>query len=95
MESIIYYVVQVNDCFYKEKIGIPTFTSDEEQAFAFTDISDAHQLAAQISGAVLAREVSYKELEELSVQQRFEYEAFPKNERDRIESFCRELKIEV
>ena len=87
MESVIYYVVQVDGCFFQNKIGFPTFTNDEEQAFAFTDIAAAHQVAGEISGTVLKRVVSYEELEELSVQQRLEYESLPKNEHDKIKSF--------
>ncbi|MFJ7953679.1 hypothetical protein ACIQZG_19440 [Lysinibacillus sp. NPDC096418] len=93
MDSIKYYVVQVEDCFYQKKIDIPIFTNDEEQAFAFTSIVAAHQLAAEISGSVLARAVSYEELEELSEQQRLEYEALSKKEQDRIKCFLTELTI--
>lgn len=94
MESIIYYLVQVNGCFYQGKIDSPTFTNDEEQAFAFTDIMAAFLLASEVNGTVLTREVSYKELEEISVLQSLEYEILPKNERDKIESFCKKLCIE-
>jgi len=93
MDSIRYYVVQVDDRYYEGKIDFLTFTDDEEQAFAFKDIATANQLAHEINGIVLTREVSYMELEDLSAQYLVEYEALPKEERDTIESFCRELSI--
>ncbi|MDM5250057.1 hypothetical protein [Lysinibacillus sp. G4S2] len=93
MDSIRYYVVQVDDRYYQGEIDLLTFTDDEEQAFAFTDIATANQLANEINGIVLTREVSYKELEDLSAQYLVEYEALPKEERDTIEAFCRELSI--
>lgn len=93
MNSIRYYVVQVNDLYYQGEIDLQPFTDDEEQAFAFTDIVAANQLANEINGIVLTRDVSYQELEDLSAQYLIEYEALPKGERDTIESFCRELSI--
>lgn len=93
MDSIRYYVVQVDDRYYQGDVDLHTFTDDEEQAFAFTDIVAANELANEIKGIVLTREVSYKELEDLSVQYLVEYGALPKEERDTIESFCRELSI--
>lgn len=93
MDSIRYYVVQVDDRYYEGEIDFLTFTDDEEQAFAFKDIATANQLANEINGIVLTREVSYMELEDLSAQYLVEYEALPKEERDTIESFCRELSI--
>ncbi|MFE3573662.1 hypothetical protein [Lysinibacillus sp. NPDC059133] len=93
MDSIRYYVVQVNGRYYQGEIDLQSFTDDEEQAFAFTDIVAANQLAHEINGIVLTRDVSYQELEDLSAQYLIEYEALPKEERDRIESFCRELSI--
>jgi len=93
MDSIRYYVVQVNDRYYQGEIDLQPFTDDEEQAFAFADIVAANQLANEINGIVLTRDVSYQELEDLSAQYLIEYEALPKEERDTIESFCRELSI--
>ncbi len=93
MDSIRYYIVQVDDRYYQGEIDLLTFTDDEEQAFAFTDIVTANQLANEVNGIVLTREVSYKELEDLSEHCLVEYEALSKNERDAIESFCRELSI--
>ncbi|MFB7158006.1 hypothetical protein [Lysinibacillus sp. NPDC056232] len=93
MDSIRYHVVQVNDRYYQGEIDLQPFTDDEEQAFAFTDIVAANQLAHEINGIVLTRDVSYQELEDLSAQYLIEYEALPKEERDTIESFCRELSI--
>jgi hypothetical protein len=93
MDSIRYYVVQVDDRYYQGNMDLHTFTDDEEQAFAFKDIVTANQMANEINGIVLTREVSYKELEDLSAQYLIEYEALPKEERDTIESFCRELSI--
>jgi len=93
MDSIRYYVVQVNDRYYQGEIDLQSFTDDEEQAFAFTDIVAANELAQEINGIVLTRDVSYKELEDLSAQYLIEYEALPKEERDSIESFCWELSI--
>ncbi|KOS63830.1 hypothetical protein [Lysinibacillus sp. FJAT-14222] len=95
MNSIRYYVVQVDNRYYQEKTDPLTFTDDEEQAFAFTDIAAANQWANEVNGIVLTREVSYKELEDLSAQYLVEYEALPKEERDTIESFCRELSIGI
>lgn len=94
MASILYYVVQVEHCYYQKTVDGPKFTADEEQAFAFTDITDAEQLAIEVHGTVLTREVSYEELEALSAHHWAEYEALSKEERDAIESICRELKIE-
>ncbi|MDD1502980.1 hypothetical protein PVA17_09440 [Lysinibacillus sp. CNPSo 3705] len=93
MDSIRYYVVQVDNGYYQGEIDLLTFTDDEEQAFAFTDIVAANELANEVNGIVLTREVSYKELEDFSAQYLVEYEALPKEERDTIESFCRELSI--
>ncbi|MGE7691445.1 hypothetical protein ACQKMI_19830 [Lysinibacillus sp. NPDC097214] len=93
MDSIRYYVVQVNDRYYQGEVDLQPFTDDQEQAFAFTNIVAANQLAHEINGIVLTRDVSYQELEDLSAQYLIEYEALPKEERDTIESFCRELSI--
>ncbi|OXS74038.1 hypothetical protein B1B04_10515 [Lysinibacillus sp. KCTC 33748] len=93
MDSIRYYVVQVNDLYYQGEIDLQSCTDDEEQAFTFTDIVAANELAHEINGIVLTRDVSYKELEDLSAQYLIEYEALPKEERDTIESFCRELSL--
>ncbi|MGE7948140.1 hypothetical protein [Lysinibacillus sp. NPDC093688] len=93
MDSIRYYVVQVNDRYYQGEVDLQPFTDDEEQAFAFKDIVAANQLANEINGIVLTRDVSYQELEDLSAQYLIEYEALPKEERDTIESFCGELSI--
>ena len=93
MESILYYMVQVDNCYYQEKIDLHTFTDDEEQAFAFTDITAAQHMATEVGGTVITREVSYEELEQLSVPQRLEYEALSKEERDTIESFCGALHV--
>ncbi len=93
MNSIRYYVVQVNDLYHQGEIDLQPFTDDEEQAFAFTDIVAANELAHEINGIVLTRDVSYKELEDFSAQYLIEYEALPKEERDTIESFCRELSL--
>lgn len=93
MKAIPYYIVQVNNCYYQEKLDLHTFTDDEEQALAFTDIMAAQHMATEVDGTVLTREVSYEELEQLSAPQRLEYEALPSEERDSIESFCRTLHI--
>ncbi|MFJ7734627.1 hypothetical protein ACIQXF_22605 [Lysinibacillus sp. NPDC097231] len=93
MDSIRYYIVQVDNRYYQGEIDLLTFTDDEEQAFAFTDIVVANQLANEVNGIVLTREVSYQELEDLSEHYLVEYEAMPKEERDAIGSFCRELSI--
>jgi len=76
-------------------MDLQPFTDEEEQAFAFTDIVAANHLAHEVNGIVLTREVSYQELEDLSAQYLVEYEALPKEERDTIESFCRELSIGI
>lgn len=91
MDSIIYYIVQVNKCYYQGQVDLQTFTDDEEQAYSFMDIAIAYQLATKINGTVLTREVSYVELEQNSIQHKLEYQALPSEERDRIESFCSKL----
>lgn len=93
MESIIYYLVQIDEIYYQGRIDLCTFTSDEEQAFAFLDFNSAQKIASQINGIVITREVRYEELDELSNQYSLEYEALPTKERNRIESFCRTLTI--
>ncbi|MCL1697359.1 hypothetical protein [Lysinibacillus sp. BPa_S21] len=95
MDSIRYYVVQVDNRYYQGEVDLQPFTDDEEQAFAFTDIVTANQLANEVNGIVLAREVSYQELEDFSAQYLVEYDALPKKERDTIESFCRELHLGI
>ena len=95
MDSIIYYIVQVNDSYYQGQIDLQTFIDDEEQAFTFLDIAIAYQLATKINGTVLTREVSYVELEQNSIQHKLEYEALPSKERDRIESFCSKFIVGV
>jgi len=70
-------------------------TTDEEQAFAFTNSDTAEQLATKVNGTVLTREVSFEELEELSEDHWTEYNALPKDERDIIESFCSKLKLGI
>lgn len=95
MESIIYYIVQVNDCYYQGQLDLHTFTDNEEQAFAFTKLTSAHQMATKFNGNLLRREIRYEELEELSVQQRLEYELLSEKERKRIESFCKDLYTEM
>lgn len=93
MDSIVYYLVQVDNRYYQGKIDRYTFTEDEEQAYAFIDIMDASQLATEVNGIILTREVSYEGLEDLSEQHLAEYEALPQEERDAIELFCRELSM--
>ncbi|KOS70339.1 hypothetical protein AEA09_02270 [Lysinibacillus contaminans] len=95
MDSITYYIVQVNDCYYQGQIDLQTFTDDEEQAFTFIDIAIAYQLSIKINGTVLTREISYVELEQNSIQHKLEYEALPSKERDRIESFCSKLNAGI
>lgn len=93
MESIIYYLVQINDGYYQGQIDLRALTNDEEQAFAFTDYASAQKIASQINGIVIIKEVRYEELDELSKQYTLEYEALPIKERIKIESFCRMLAI--
>jgi len=95
MASIIYYVVQVENSYYHGSNDNPMFTTDEEQAFAFMNSEAAEQLAAKVNGAVLIKEVSFEELEELSADHWTEYNALPKDERDIIESFCSKLQLGI
>ncbi|WP_391206619.1 hypothetical protein [Psychrobacillus sp. L4] len=91
LEEVIYYVVQIGEHFYKHTDGMATTTKDEEQAYAFTNLDDAKQKAIEIKGAVRKREVSYKELQELSEHHKEEYMRLPVEEKEAIETFCQYL----
>lgn len=91
LEEVIYYVVQIGEHYYKYTDGIASFTEDEEQAYAFTNLTDAKQKAKEMKGAVRKREVSYKELQDLSEQHEEEYMSLPVEEREKIETFCQYL----
>ncbi|QGG49562.1 hypothetical protein [Lysinibacillus pakistanensis] len=95
MASIIYYIVQLGNSYYHGSDEDSMLTTDEEQAFAFTNSDTAEQLATKVNGTVLTREVSFEELEELSADHWTEYNALPKDERDIIESFCSKLKLGI
>lgn len=95
MASIIYYIVQMENSYYHGLNENSMFTTDEEQAFAFTNSEAAEQLAAKVNGTVQTREVSYEELEELSAEQWTEYNALPEDERNIIESFCSKLQLGI
>ena len=81
LDTVMYYVVQIEEHYYKHTDGIGTFTKDEEQACAFTNLADAEQKAIEVKGAVRKREVSYKELHELSKQHEEEYMRLPASEK--------------
>jgi len=95
MVSIIYYIVQLGNSYYRGSDEDSMLTTDEEQAFAFTNSDAAEQLATKVNGTVLTREVSLEELEELSADHWTEYNALPKDERDIIESFCSNLWLGI
>lgn len=95
MASIIYYIVQLGNSYYHGSDEDSMLTTDEEQAFAFTNSDAAEQLATKVNGTVLTRKVSFEELEELSADHWTEYNALPKDERDIIESFCSKLKVGI
>ncbi|MEG0258331.1 MAG: hypothetical protein RR595_02435 [Lysinibacillus sp.] len=89
----IYYLIQVGEQFVANRDCECSFIEDEEQARAFIDITAANGAAIEVDGIVVTRKVRYEELEELSVQQKVEYEAFSKDERNKIAAFCKELAI--
>ncbi|MFF2754020.1 hypothetical protein ACFVR1_09795 [Psychrobacillus sp. NPDC058041] len=91
LEEVIYYVVQIGEHYYKHTDDIATTTKDEEQAYAFTNLANAKQKAIEMEGVVRKREVSYKELQELSEQHEEEYTRLPVEEREIIETFCQNL----
>ncbi|WP_391119188.1 hypothetical protein [Psychrobacillus sp. L3] len=91
LEKVIYYVVQIGERYYKHTDGIATYTEDEEQAYAFTNLADVKEKAIEIQGTVHKREVSYKELQELSEQHEEEYMRLPVEEKEAIETFCQYL----